>query len=78
MYRRLQQAYKVYTKFQGSEAIFCCQNCLRTIQQYVSENKPYFFDEAKKLFIQYYIPVGNSTREMTISNPTRDVRIDNL
>ena len=78
VYRRIQLAYKFYAKFPGWMAFFCCQACLKKIQQYVSEDKPYFFDEAKKILIQYYIPVGDSTREMAISILTRDIRIENL
>ena len=78
VYRRLQLVYKFYAKFQGLMAFFCCQAFLKKIQQYVSEDKPYFFGEAKKIVIQYYIPVGDSTLEMTISIVTRDIRIDNL
>lgn len=33
---------------------------------YVSEDKPYFFDKAKMLLIQYYIPIGESTRRLKI------------
>ena len=48
VYRQLKQAYKVYAKFQGTEAIFYCQRCLKKLSQYVSEAKPCFFDEVKK------------------------------
>ena len=36
------------------------------LRQYISEDKPYFFEEAKKLLIEYHIPTGESCRQMKI------------
>ena len=36
----------------------------RKMRNYISEDKPHFFDEAKKLLIQYHITIGESTRHL--------------
>ena len=62
------KAERIFARFQGSEVIFVCQDCLADIKKYVTEDKPYFFDEAKKLLIQYFIAISKSYREMRIEN----------
>lgn len=65
-------------KFKGLEAIFRCGRCLQKLSQYVSEDKPYFFDEAKKTFIQYYIPVGDTNREIIVSDASSFLNVEDL
>ena len=48
--------------------MFVCQSCLKHLRQHVTEERSYFFDEAKKFLIQYYIPVTESAREMKVEN----------
>ena len=68
VYMKLDKAEGIFASFQGSEVIFVCQECLADIKKYVTKDKPYFFDEAKKLLIEYYIPISESCREMRIEN----------
>ena len=42
-----------------------CEDCLKNIRRHVIEDKSFFFDEAKKMLIQYYIPISGSHREMS-------------
>ena len=58
--------HHIYAKAEGSEAIFVCQDYLKKLRQYISEDKPYFLKEAKKPLIEYYIPTGESCRQMKI------------
>ena len=37
------KAERIFARFQGSEVIFVCQDCLADIKKYVTEDKPYFF-----------------------------------
>ena len=68
IYRKLDRAHHIFARFAGPEAIFICQACLKHIRQYVTEDKSFFFDETKKMLIQYYIPIGESARHMAIEN----------
>ena len=40
----------------------------KTTRQYVIEDKSFFFNETKKMLIQYYIPIVESPRLMAIEN----------
>ena len=62
------KAHAIFARYQASEAMFVCQSCLKHLRQHVTEERSYFFDEAKKLLIQYYIPVTESAREMKVEN----------
>lgn len=64
VYKELDKAHHIFARFEGSEAIFVYQNSLKNIRQYVTEDKPYFFHEGKKLLIQYYITVTESCRQI--------------
>ena len=53
-------------KIHNNEAIFLCLDCIEKMRNYISEDKPYFFYETKKNLIEYYIPIGESTRRLKI------------
>ena len=65
-YKNHSNSTNTYARIQNNEVIFLCLECIEKIRNYVSADKPYFFDEVKKLFIQYYIPIGESTRRLKI------------
>ena len=56
----------IYARIHNNEAIFLCLDCIEKMRNYISEDKPYFFYETKKLLIEYYIPIGESTRRLKI------------
>ena len=66
VYRNSECEHHIYANTEDSEAIVVYQDCLKKLKQYVSEDKSYFFEEAKKLLIEYYIPTGESCRQMKI------------
>ena len=68
VYREIEKAHRIFARFEGREAIFVCQSCLKTIKQYVTEDKSSFLNKAKKMLIQYYIPIVKSARQMAIEN----------
>ena len=68
VYRELEKVHPVFARFEGPEAIFVCQSCLKTIRQYITEDKSFFFNEAKKMLILYYIPIVESACLMAIEN----------
>lgn len=37
-----------------------CQSCKLTLFRYVAQERSYFFSEAKKMLIQYFIPIGEA------------------
>ena len=41
-YRELDRAHHIFARFEGPEAIFVCQSCLKNIRQYVTEDKSFF------------------------------------
>ena len=49
-----------------------CSECIEKIRQYVTEDKPYFFNEAKKLLFQYYIPIAENNRRLKIQENLED------
>ena len=48
-----------------------CSECIEKIRQYVTEDKPYFFNEAKKLLFQYCIPIAENNRRLKIRGSIR-------
>ena len=56
----------VYARIQNNVVIFLWFDCIAKIRNYVSEDNSYFFNEAKKLLIRYYIPIGESSRRLKI------------
>ena len=48
--------------------MFVRQSCMKHLRKHVTEERSYFLDEAKKLLIQYCIPVTESAREMRVEN----------
>ena len=56
----------VFARFQGHEAIFICQRCRVTLGKYISFKSSIFFHEIKKMLIQYFIPMHESSRQMVV------------
>lgn len=48
VYRELDKVHHIFARFEGAEALFVCQNCLKTIRQYVTEDKSFFLTRLKK------------------------------
>ena len=54
-----------------------CSECIEKIRQYVTEDKPYFFNEAKKLLFQYCIPIAENNRRLKIQEILK-IMLDNF
>ena len=50
VYRKLEKAHDIFARFQGLEAIFVCQNCLKIIRQYINEDKSFFLTRLKRYY----------------------------
>lgn len=48
VYRELDKVHHIFARFEGAEALFVCQNCPKTIRQYVTEDKSFFLTRLKK------------------------------
>ena len=48
VYRELDRAHHIFARFEGPEATFVCQNCLKHIRQYVTEDKSFFLMKLRK------------------------------
>lgn len=46
--------------------MFVDQKCLEKLRHYISEDKPYLFEEANKFLIEYFLPLGESCRQLKI------------
>ena len=56
----------VFARFQGHEAIFICERCRVTLGKNISFESSIFFHEIKKMLIQYFIPMHESSRQMVV------------
>ena len=54
----------VNVRYENNEAIFTCRDCLQTLKTYLKDTNSMFFCEIRKMLIQYFVPIIESSRIM--------------
>lgn len=63
-YRGREKIHNCFARFDRHKGIFTCQECFVQLKEYITPNKPEFFSEIRKMLIEYFISLSESTHQM--------------
>ena len=65
-YRNKAKIDGVFIRFKDHEAVFICKKCRVTLSEYISFESPIFFQEIRKMFIEFFIPMHESAQQIVV------------
>ena len=65
-YRSKTKIDGVFVRFKGHQAVFICKKCRVTLSKYISFGSPIFFQEIRKMLIEFIIPMHESARQIVV------------